>query len=155
MWAFVRTAYIEQWRGGWSARVVLSDDGVESSRFIDFAAQPTPDDVQAHCQSLVASLNADAALAETQRGFADNALSLKYQTKTDLAQRFREMYRAASRETAARMAYWLVERIVSGDFTDAQVRAAFGLTSAQYTTAKAKLQALYDQWAAIQNAAGE
>lgn len=83
------------------------------------------------------------------------ALALNYQTKTELAARFRARFRAATREQAAKLAYWLIEQIAAGEFTDAQVRAAFGLTTTQYTAMKSRMQTLHDQYAAIQNAAGE
>ncbi len=83
------------------------------------------------------------------------ALNLVHQTPAQLAARFREAYRAATAERAAKMAWWLIERINAGDFTDAQVRNAFGLTTQQYTALKARMTTLHDQYAAVQNARGE
>jgi hypothetical protein len=77
------------------------------------------------------------------------------QTGAQLAARFRAAYRAASREQAARLAYWLLERINAGQVTDAQVQSAFGLTAAQYTAMKARATTLHDGWAAVLAAAGE
>ncbi len=82
-------------------------------------------------------------------------LNLVHQTPAQLAARFREAYRNATKEQAAKMAYWLIERILAGDFTDAQVRAAFGLTTTQYAAMKARATTLHDQYAAVQNARGE
>ena len=82
-------------------------------------------------------------------------LNLVHQTPAQLAARFRAAYRDATRERAAKMAWCLIERIVSGDFTDAQVRSAFGLTSTQYTAMKTRMTALHDQYAAILAAKGE
>lgn len=83
------------------------------------------------------------------------ALNLVFQTPTQLAARFRARYKTATKEEAARMAYWIIERILAGDFTDTQVRNAFGLTTTQYTAMKARFQTLHDHWAAVRAAAGE
>ncbi len=53
------------------------------------------------------------------------------------------------------MAYWMIERINAGDFTDAQVRNAFDLTTQQYTNMKARMTTLHDNWAAVIAARGE
>lgn len=83
------------------------------------------------------------------------ALDLKHQTAAQFAARFRAQWKGSTREQCCRMAYWLIERINAGDFTDAQVRNAFGLTSAQYTTLKSKMTAMHDHWAAVRAAVGE
>ena len=83
------------------------------------------------------------------------ALVLRHQTKAQFAARLRERYRNASREEAARIATWLLNSIEAGDFTDLQVRTAFGLTSGQWTTLKAKLTTLRTNWLAVLAAAGE
>jgi hypothetical protein len=83
------------------------------------------------------------------------ALTLRHQTKAQFAARLRERYRNASREEAARIATWLLNSIEAGDFTDLQVRTAFGLTSGQWTTLKAKLTTLRTNWLAVLAAAGE
>lgn len=83
------------------------------------------------------------------------ALNLKHQTAAQFAARLRERYRHASREEAARIATWILNRIEAVDFTDNQVRNAFSLTAGQYTTLKAKWTTLRTQWLAIQAAQGE
>ena len=83
------------------------------------------------------------------------ALVLKHQTAAQLAARFRERYRNASKEEAARMATWLLNRIEAGDFTDAQVRSAFGLTVTQYNNLKTRMSTLRANWQAVQAAQGE
>jgi hypothetical protein len=55
---------------------------------------------------------------------------------------------------AAAVAYWLIERIADGTFTDTQVRNAFGLTVTQYNAMKARMQTLHDQWAGSPQRAG-
>lgn len=83
------------------------------------------------------------------------ALNLVHQTPTQLAARFRAKYRDASGIEQAKMATWLLARITDGDFTDAQVRTAFGLTTQQYSAMKTRMTTLRDQWAAVQAARGE
>lgn len=78
-----------------------------------------------------------------------------YQTKAEFAARFRAAYKVASRDDLARLAYWLIERINDGTFTDAQVQNAFGLTAQQYTAMKARAQTLHDDWAVVLAAVGE
>ena len=83
------------------------------------------------------------------------ALSLRHQTAAQFAARLRERFRSAEREEAARLATWIIERIAAGDITDAQVRTAFGLSAAQYSALKTRLQTLRDHWAAVRAAKGE
>lgn len=80
---------------------------------------------------------------------------LNYQTKAEAAARFRAAYLGATQSVAASMAYWMIERINDGTFTDAQVQNAFGLTAGQYTTLKAQFQTLHDDWAAVLAAVGQ
>lgn len=83
------------------------------------------------------------------------ALNLKHQTAAQFAARLRERYRNASEGECARIAAWILRHIANGDFTDLQVRNAFGLTAGQWTTLKAKMQALVDNYSAVQAARGE
>lgn len=80
---------------------------------------------------------------------------LHHQTVAELAARFRQEYRTASKERLAKLAYWLIERINDGTFTDAQVRNVFNLSVAQYSVLKARATALHDAEAAIRAAEGE
>lgn len=83
------------------------------------------------------------------------ALNLQHQTSAQFAARLRGMYKGATREQAARIAVWIIARIAAGDLTDTQMCNAFGLTVTQWTTLKARMQTLRDQWTAIQAATGE
>jgi hypothetical protein len=84
------------------------------------------------------------------------ALNLNHQTAAEFATRLRQRFQTASRDEAARIAWWLIERINVGDITDTQARNAFGLTLTQWNTLKAnKLIPLHDAWAAIRQATGE
>jgi hypothetical protein len=83
------------------------------------------------------------------------ALNLKHQTAAQLAARFRDRFRFAKKEEAARMATWLLNRIDDGTFTDTQVRNAFGLTSPQYTSMKTRLEAMRSAYNSVAAAVGE
>jgi hypothetical protein len=83
------------------------------------------------------------------------ALVLRYATAAQLADAFRERYRASSKQECARMATWILNRIDAVDFTDTQVRNAFGLTTGQYTTIKARWTNLRTAYNAMLAAQGE
>lgn len=75
------------------------------------------------------------------------ALLLKHQTPAQFVARLREAYRNSDREKVINLARFIVSRIQAGDITDAQCRTAFGLTSAQWNTLKAKM----NSWIAADN----
>ena len=83
------------------------------------------------------------------------ALNLKYQTAAQFAARLRERYRYASREEAARIATWILNKIDAGDLTDVQVRNAFGLTLTQYNAMKTRMSNLRTAYQSVQSAVGE
>lgn len=83
------------------------------------------------------------------------AISLRYATGAQLAAAFRERYREASGLEAGRLSRWLLDRIADGTWTDAQVRAAFGLTAAQYNALKTRLDARATRYDAVMADAGE
>ena len=83
------------------------------------------------------------------------ALALQHQTVEQFVARLRERYRTSSREECARLAAWLYDHYQMGDFTAAQLRAAFGMNQTQFQAFVAKVQALRDHWVAVQGAAGE
>lgn len=105
----------------------------------------------------VASVNEELADAEARAAIGrDAAPALVHQTGAQFLVRLREMFRGAERELAACLAWWLLRRIAAGDLTDAQARAPFGLTAAQWTTLKAnRLQPRADAWAAVIAATAE
>lgn len=83
------------------------------------------------------------------------ALNLKYQTAAQFADRLRFRYLKSSKLECARIAKWILDHIDAGDFTDTQVRTAFGLTNPQYTTLKSKWTNLRTAYNAVAAAAGE
>lgn len=83
------------------------------------------------------------------------ALVLNHQTAAQFVARFREAYRTANRERAAKLAAWLYDRVQAGDITQAQIRAAFGFNATQYTAFRDRIMVLRDHYVAVQQAAGE
>ena len=83
------------------------------------------------------------------------ALNLKHATKTQLADAFRERYKRSSQVECARLATWLLNHIDAGDFTDAQVQSAFGLTTPQYNAMKTRFTNLRTAYNAVLAAQGE
>lgn len=81
--------------------------------------------------------------------------SLRFQTKLEFADKLRQAFKSSSRERSATIANWILVHLAAGDFTDLQLRNAFGLTAGQWTTLKTKLQALADNYNAVQTAQGE
>jgi hypothetical protein len=157
MWSLTAISRIEQSWGRWRVLATLANDGVPESFWVmNQTAQPSTPEATTAANVLVASLNEDGAEVEFQAMVLDDVLlALKYQTKAQLADRFRARFRDATKQQTARMATWLLDRITAGDFTDLQVRTAFGLSAAQYTAMKTRLSTLRDHWLAIDVAAGE
>jgi hypothetical protein len=83
------------------------------------------------------------------------ALNLNHQTKEEFANRFREKYRNSSRLECAKLATWLMNHLDAGDFTDLQLRTAFGLTIVQYNTLKNRMINLRTSYQLIDSAIGE
>lgn len=83
------------------------------------------------------------------------AIPLRHATGAQLAAAFRERYRAATGLEAGRLARWLLSRISDGTWTDAQVRAAFGLTVTQYNNLKTRLSEKAARYDAVMADTGE
>jgi hypothetical protein len=105
----------------------------------------------ARAMQIDAQLKAD----EVAACLANDRLTTVYITKADLAAFVRELYRNGAGEQIVRIARWIRRRIAAGDFTETQVRNAFGLTVTQWNTLKAKLQAMDDALATVETAVGE
>lgn len=83
------------------------------------------------------------------------ALNLRHATPTQLAAAFRARYRSATQIECGRLAKWLLDHIDAGDFTDAQVQSAFGLTTPQYNAIKTRFTNLRTAYNALLAATGE
>lgn len=84
-----------------------------------------------------------------------NVLTTKYLTKSEMAARIRELYRDGNMDTVLRIARWIRSRIQAGDFTETQVRNAFGLNQSQWDALKVKLQSYDEALAMTETAKGE
>jgi hypothetical protein len=83
-------------------------------------------------------------------------LPFVYQTAAQFAAKYRFDYQNSLGFSAAYLAYWIINRINAGDFTDLQVQNAFGLTSTQYTTLKiTKFVPQHDAYASALAAVGQ
>lgn len=82
-------------------------------------------------------------------------LALRHATSAQLAAAFRERFRAATGLEAGRLSRWLLNRIADGTWTDAQVRAAFGLTTTQYNALKTRLETRAARYGAVMQDVGE
>jgi hypothetical protein len=121
---------------------------------VDYLA-PAGADYDAVMAARVPLINAGFASREYNELVERNGWSIGEQTAAELAARFRAEYQGAERFRACQMAYWLLERIAAGNFTDAQARNAFGLTTTQWNTLKStRLQPQHDAWAAVLAATG-
>ena len=83
------------------------------------------------------------------------ALILQHQSVEAFVARVRAAYREGSPETVIKISSYLTSRVQSGDITSAQVRSAFGLTAAQWTTLRDKMLALVAAANAVRTATGE
>jgi hypothetical protein len=109
----------------------------------------------ANARALVLNVTlADAEFA-TKRLVNASPLPLRWQTAAQLLARIRAAYKSSSTVQQARLAKWVLARIVDGTVTDLQLQNAFGLTGAQWTALKARMQTLADQQTAIDAAVGE
>lgn len=82
-------------------------------------------------------------------------LPLRWQTAAQFIARIRAAYRNFNKADLARLAKWVLNRILDGTVTDSQLQNAFGLTSAQWTALKGRMQALATEQTAIDAAVGE
>jgi hypothetical protein len=92
---------------------------------------------------------------EAQECIDQDKISLEYITKAELAAIIREIYRNGSPEVVVKIARWIRRRIIAGDFTETQVRNAFGLTVNQWDALKIKLQAMDEALTVFETAVGE
>jgi hypothetical protein len=78
-----------------------------------------------------------------------------YQTAAQFADRLRARYRDSSEIECGRLATWLYNHYVSGNFTALQLRTAFGMTTTQFNTFVTKVQTLRTNYLAVLAARGE
>ena len=82
-------------------------------------------------------------------------LNLNHQTPAEFAARLRAKYRRSSQEECGRLATWLYDHYQAGDFTAAQLRAAFGMNATQFSAFVTKVLDLRTHYLAVMKARGE
>lgn len=156
MWSYSSTAWTDQIAGRYRVLVTLLDGGKPESFFLSFNSAPDQTTIDTAATALAATKNSQYADAELQRCLDnDNFSAPQYQTAAQFAARFRAMFLRSSKQIAAHMAYWLVERVLAGDITQTQIKNVFGFTDPQYTAFSSRMQTLHDAYLATINAQGE
>lgn len=83
------------------------------------------------------------------------AFPLQHQTQAQFTARVRARYDGAVGDEAARLAAWIMDALDAGDFTDAELRQAWGKTVAEWAQVKGRMQSSRQSWRAVQAARGE
>lgn len=83
------------------------------------------------------------------------AISLKYATAVQLGQALREQFKTASKEELFRLSAKIKKHYDLGDFTDAQMKNLFDLTTGQWNSLKAKINTRAAAYDDMQNSVGE
>jgi hypothetical protein len=109
----------------------------------------------ANTRAAILNVTLGDAEFETKRLIDASPLPLRWQTGAQLLTRIRNKYKLLSRGDLAKLAKWILKRILDGTVTDLQLQNAWGLTAQQWTTLKAKMQTLSDDQTVIDAAVGE
>ena len=139
--------------GRGNVREVYSDGGVVQTLAYLADAGANKDTIATARLPFVVGQLADEEADRVVR--RDVAPVLQFQTGSQFLDRLRAMYKKAADLECARLARWIANRVDAGDVTVLQIRTAFGMTSAQWTTFKVKLDNLRDRLNTIEAAAGE
>jgi len=84
------------------------------------------------------------------------ALNLKHQTTEQFLARFRTRYQEATRgRKVTRLAKRIMDAFDAGEFTNLQIRTAFGYTPARFATFKTKLENQRTRYEAVESEVGE
>jgi hypothetical protein len=136
----------------------VHSDGQGVAAIIDYlGASNAGATAQTTANARATNLNESLADAEfeAKRLIDATPLPLRWQTGAQLLARIREAYRRFSQVELARLARWVLNRILDGTVTDQQLQNAFGLTAPQWTALKARMQIIADDQTVIDAAVGE
>ena len=128
-----------------------------SFEFIINTSDPTFDP-ETRLAGLTQKLETKLGQDEVDRWMADtNApVTTIHATKAQYAAAIRQAYRDATKEESWRLAYKIYSRYQAGDFTAAQLAAAFGITVGKLNTfATNVLIPAHNNWLLLQAAEGE
>ena len=81
-------------------------------------------------------------------------LILKHQTEAEFLGRLRTAYMNSVGDDTINIGAYVTASIARGDWSDAQLRAAWGATAAAWNTVKADMRAMVDARAVVRGAAG-
>ena len=152
--SFVITVGHAQADGRRYVEEVHSDAQGEFSRLIYLADAGADHDAIASARNAVLLLQ--AAEQELDAAVAEDAMPVfRFQNAAEFVARFRARFLNERGENACRFARWLARRLVAGEVTVAQVRAAFNLTQTQFNQFRTRIEALQASLDAVENAVGE
>lgn len=80
---------------------------------------------------------------------------LKHQTQAQFIKRLRDEFRGAEGERAVQLGKYLLDALVQGDISDAEMRGAFGKTPAQWAAFRTTLQNRVNSRDAVRAVRGE
>ena len=83
------------------------------------------------------------------------AISLRYATTAQLGTALRARFKTASKNDLYRLSAKIKLHYDLGDFTDAQMKALFSITTTQWNTLKTKIFNYATAYDAMQNSVGE
>lgn len=136
----------------------VHSDAIGIAQIVDYlGASDAATTAQATANGRALVLNVALADAEfaAKRLIDASPLPLRWQTAAQFIARIRAAYQAFGKADLAHLATWILRRITDGTVTDNQLQAAFGLTSGQWTTLKARMQTLSNEQTDIDSSAGQ
>ena len=127
---------------------IHSDAQGEVAR-IEYKGRDT-DDRNAIASARSTILLSELAIQELKNAIANDVKpAMRYATAQQFANYLAEIYPTLTGEQQAHLSWWINNRLVAGDVTDAQMQNLFGLTAGQWATRKAKIQTLAAQYEAV------
>lgn len=111
-------------------------------------------DTNAIATARAVTLQADLARNELIDAIQQNRMpSTRYATAQQMATYLTNTYPTLTGERQAHICWWINNRLVAGDVSDAQMQNVFGLTAGQWSNRKTNhIQPLAAQYEAVQNA---
>lgn len=135
--------------------VEVHTDNTGATHRIEYLGNPNND----HAAVMTArAITLDEQLKASEVERILSALSApvpRYVTKAALLLVWREQFRDARRERAVQLAKWILDHLDAGEWTDLQLRSLFGVSAANYSTLKQRLEDMRTRWNQVQASAGE
>ena len=132
--------------------VEIHSDGIGEVARIQYLGRDT-DDRNAIATERASRLLSDLAKQELIDAIQNNVKpGMRFATAQQFADYLKSIYQELTGEQQAHLCWWINNRLVAGDVTDAQMQNLFGLTTGQWNTKKTKIQTLAAQYEAVINA---